>query len=1091
MEIPKQAGPAGHSSSRGKPDSAAEAPAGSRASRILPVFVLFLVSGATGLAYEVTWTRMLVRVFGTTSFAVSTVLAAYMAGFALGSYLLGKLIDRKGNPVLVYGLLELGIGVFALVFPYILGGLNPLYRVLYRGLEGSHYSLSLIRFLLCFIVLLIPTTLMGGTLPVLSRFVTRSLSDLTLRVGLLYSINTFGAVAGTFLTGFFVLPALGIRHTTFTVAGLNFAIFLAAYALSRRAEFSRAGDAGRSAEPAIPEVAASGKGERLILFAFLFTGLAALSAEVVWTRVLALVVGTTVYAFSTMLTVFLLGLALGSAVFSRVAQRTSRPRLAFGIVAAAIGFAIFAGTVIFSHLPPYYMDLYNSIGKTWNASIASQFLISLLIMVGPAFLMGGTFPLVARIYATDLAHVGGKIGTAYAYNTVGSIIGSFLGSFFLLDVLGVEKGMLFVSLVYIAVGAVLLAALSERVTLRVRSAIAVAVVAGAVAAAVVGPGWDKKLMTSGVYVYAGIYQDKAGLEDALKFREILFYDEGPGATVSVERSENVLSMKIDGKTDASTGADMINQELTAHIPMLFHPKPDTVLVIGLGSGVSLGSAGRYPVRRLECVELLENVVSAAALFNDFTYDCLDDPRVDMIMGDARNHLLLTDKKYDVIISEPTNVWVSGVGDLFDYEFFSLVRKCLKPDGVACAWFHTYHMGDLELRSGVRTFLEVFPHASLWLANESDLILVATPGPVEIDEDLVARMKQPAVAADLARVGINEPADLLSALLMTEDDLKAYSGSAPIHTDDNMLMEFSSGRRVFEATHGVHLAAIAQRFKPRRFAGLDDATNRTVELHAGAKLLAIEGTLERLGRGAAASLRYYDEAFNAVPGDPFVVLKYVEVHYQLGDAYLLAEDYENAEANYLKVTAAPRTSDTWMAYDGLGLCYLATGAPAPARDAFETAVVLNPYNTMTFLRLGDACLALADTARALFAYDESFRLGSWNFEAANNAAWLRADQGTDLDRALEIALAMTRQSKEPNHFDTLGWVYYKRGDLGRAAGALERAISLGPEAVEPLYHLALVRKAEGRTTEMEDLLRQVIRLDPDGTFGRQAGEMLVR
>jgi len=1067
-----------------------------RGPAVLPVFVLFLLSGATSLAYEVMWTRMLVRIFGTSSFAVSTVLAAYMAGLALGSYLFGRLIDRKGRPVLIYGLLELGIGVFALVFPYVLDGLNPLYRVLYRGLEGSHYSLSLIRFVLCFTVLLVPTTLMGGTLPVLSRFVTRSLSDLTLRVGLLYSTNTFGAVAGTFLTGFFVLRALGIRHATFAVAGLNFAIFLIAYALSRRAGYARGPEAGAAERGQVPATApgnkSSGKeGERLVLFAFLFTGLAALSAEVVWTRVLALVVGTTVYAFSTMLTVFLLGLAIGSAVFSRVAQRTSRPRMAFGIVALAIGISVFAGTVAFSHLPPYYMDLYNAIGKTWDASVATGFLLSLLIMIGPAFLMGGTFPLVARIYATDVAHVGGKIGTAYAYNTVGSILGSFLGSFVLLDVLGVENGMLVVALVYLAVGAAIFFALAERVPPRVRSAAAAAAVAVAIAAAVVGPGWDKKLMTSGVYVYAGMYGDRQGLEDALKFRNLLFYDEGPGATVSVEQTENVRSLRIDGKADASTGADMINQELLAHVPMLLHPRPDTVLVIGLGSGVTLGSAGKYPARRLECVELLENVVEGAALFRDFNYDCLADPRVKLIKGDARNHLLLTDKKYDVIISEPTNVWVSGVGDLFDFEFFSLARKCLKPDGVMCAWFHTYHMGERELRSGVRTFLEIFPHASLWLSNESDLILVATPGPPAIDEALVARMREPRIAADLARVGINEPADLLSALLMTEEDLRAYSGSAPIHTDDNMLMEFASGRRVFEATHGVHISAILKSFRPRRFDGLGEAANEAVVLHVGAKRLCLEGMLERLARGESGALRYYDGAFDATPRDPFVVLKYVEVHYQVGDGLLAAGNYAQAESHYLKVTSAPPVPDSWIGYDGLGLCYLATGAPAPARDAFETAVALNPYNSMTFLRLGDASLALADTARALLAYDRALDLGSWNYEAANNAAWLRAVQGKDLDRALEIALGLTRRSKEPNYFDTLGWVYYRRGDLGRAAGALERALSLGPARVESIYHLAIVRKAEGKPVEAENLLRRIIELDPEGEFGRQAEEMLVR
>lgn len=1075
-------------------------------SGILAVFGLFLLSGATGLAYEVIWTRMLVRVFGASSFAVSTVLATYMAGLAVGSYLFGRLIDRKGNPILIYGLLELGIGAFALIFPFILAGLNPLYRALYGSLEGSLYTLSLIRFLLSFAVLIIPTTLMGGTLPVLSRLVTQSLSDLTFRVGWLYAINTFGAVAGTLVTGFLLLPHLGMRATTLAVVATNVAIFVTAYLLSRKdvAQAAVAPSPDRHAQEGRREEGLEGSGvrsgrsrERIVLVAFLFTGLAALSGEVIWTRVLALVVGTTVYAFSIMLTVFLLGLAVGSAVFARIAQNIRRPRLTLGLVAAAIGLAVFAGTVAFRYLPAIYMDLYKSVGKTWQTSIGIEFLLSFAIMIVPAFLMGGTFPLVARIYATDVSHVGSRIGTAYAYNTVGSIVGSFVGSFVLLEALGVEKGMLTVSLVYLAVGALLLLLLSEGLARRLRLAWSAAVAAAAIAVALLGPGWDTKLMTSAVYVYAGVYRDRAGLEDALKFKDVLFYDEGAGATVSIERNQNVISLKIDGKVDASSGSDMINQEFLAHIPLLMHPKPDTVLVIGLGSSVTLGSAARHPVKHIDCVELLENVVTAAGFFEDIAYGCLSDPRVNLILGDGRNHVQLTRKKYDVIISEPTNVWISGVGDLFDYEFFRLARERLKPGGVMAAWFHTYHMGDAELRSGVRTFLEVFPHASLWLSNESDIILVGAlggepegvPGNAEYDESSLARMAEPEVARDLARVLVKRPADLLSALLLDEADLREYSRSARIHTDDNMLMEFNAGRRVFEATHQVHLANILERFRPRRFGRLDEATNSETRHQVEAKRLAMRGTLERFRNNLPEALRCYDGAYAAAPLDPYVASKYVEVHYQMGDALLDRGDFEGARTHYRAVAEAPLTPDTWVAYDGLGAACLAKGDYAGARVAFEAALGLNPYNSVGQMRLGDIYLAEADTVQAIAAYDKALETGPWNHEAANSAAWLRAVRGQDLDRALAMAKAITRDTQEANYFDTLGWVYYRKGDFGRAAGALERACALAPDAPEPMFHLALVEKARGRTARMKELLVKVVRIDPTGTFGDEARALL--
>jgi len=335
-------------------------------SYIAPVYILFLFSGATGLAYQVVWIRMLVRTFGATSFAISTVLAAYMAGLALGSYLFGRIIDRRGNPILLYGFLELGIGIFALLFPLILAAWHPMFRGLYMGLEGRFYLLSLIRFALAFSVLLIPSTLLGGSLPILSRYVTESLSTLTQRVGLLYSINTFGAVAGTFVTGFLLLPALGMKMTTFAAVAANVAIFLISLMLSRSQVRPAAVTGETEEEDGGPRKRTSS--ETIVLVAFLFTGLAALSAEVIWSRVLTLVVGTTVYAFTIMLTTFLLGLALGSAVFSRIAQRVSRPRTLFAVLVLLIGFVVFATIVAFGKLPIAYMLLYQGMDPPGSSS---------------------------------------------------------------------------------------------------------------------------------------------------------------------------------------------------------------------------------------------------------------------------------------------------------------------------------------------------------------------------------------------------------------------------------------------------------------------------------------------------------------------------------------------------------------------------------------------------------------------------------------------------------------------------------------------------------------------------------------------------
>jgi spermidine synthase len=1055
-------------------------------SHLIPVFMLFLFSGATGLAYEVIWTRMLVRSFGATSFAVSTVLAAYMAGMALGSYLFGRMIDRRGNPIRIYGLLELGIAIFALVFPLLVAAFGPLYRGIYPALEGRFYLLSLIRFLLTFSLLLIPTTLMGGTLPVLSRYVTRSLSNLSFRVGWLYSINTFGAVAGTFGTGFFLLPALGMRSTTYTAVAANLTIFVIALMLSRTAVKPAA--AAREERKITHGRAPSY--ERVVLVAFLFTGLAALSAEVIWARVLTLVVGTTVYAFSTMLTTFLLGLAVGSAVFARVAQRSSRPRTVFAVLVLAIGFFVFASTVAFGRLPVIYMKLYESVGTTWQNLVSVQFLLSVALMIVPTFLMGGTFPLVARIYATDLSRVGARIGTAYAFNTVGSICGSFIGSFVLLKFLGVESGMITVSVIYLAVGLVLYLAVAERVRGGLRYAGSGAIVAGAVLMMVFSPGWDRKLMTSAVYVYSPVYETAEGLREALARRQILFYDEGPGATVSVERNQNILSIRIDGKIDASSGGDMITQELISHLPLLFHPDPDTVLLIGLGSGVSLGSAQTHDIEYIECIELLDNVIDAAHFYDDITYDCMSDPRLKLVVSDGRNHVRLADRFYDVIISQPTNPWISGVGDLFTLEFFTEVRQRLKPGGVICAWFQTYHMGEPELRSTLRTFVEVFPHASLWFSNESDVILIGSSAPIAIDRGLVERMARPRVREDLARVSIDEVADILSAQLLNEQDLRTFvQGASRIHTDDNMLLEYQAGRRIAEATHVIHLSNFLAGLKPNRYEGMDETLNGMVRTRVEARQLTMKATIQRIRGDLDGARNLYDRAYSIAPQDQYVANKYAEIHLDAGDVHLVRGNLAHAMTEYQKALADTNHPDSWIAYDGIGLIHLMTGDYMRARDSFTASVARNPFSADVHFNLAETLVALGDTPAAITGYERAWELNPKDVDTANNLAWYYAAADGDLEQALELAQFAASEGGQARNYDTLGWVYFKIGDLDEAQAALEQAVAAEPERVESLYHLALVHQGKGEENRAQELLRTVIRLEPGGEFATKAGVII--
>jgi spermidine synthase len=1051
-----------------------------------PIYTLFLVSGATGLAYEVIWTRMLVRTFGATSFAVSTVLAAYMAGLALGSYLFGRLIDRRGNPVRLYGLLELGIGVFAFLFPFLVGAAHPVFKTFYAGLGGNFYLLSVARFLLVFAILLIPTTLMGGTLPILSRYVTRSLSELAGRVGLLYSINTFGAVAGTFATGFLILPALGMKMTTYAAISANLAVFVTSLLLARSSPRVEAPPEEASG-PAVPR--RSTAYEKTVLAAFFFTGLAALSAEIIWMRVLALVVGTTTYAFTTMLTSFLLGLALGSAVFARVAQQVKRPGLVFGALVGAIGFVVFGTIVAFGKLPYAYMSIFSSIQPTWLHLISLQFLLSVGLMIVPTFLMGGTFPLVARIYTKDLSRIGARIGTAYAFNTLGSICGSFLGSFVLLEVFGVQYGMVTVAVIYVAVALMLLVSLSEPIRREVRLAGSVAVVAGAVLMIALSPGWDKKLMTSGVYTYSTKYKEE-GLRQILENKTILFYDEGPGATVSVERAtDGVLSLRIDGKTDASNAEDMITQELISHLPLLLHDHPDSILIIGLGSGVSLSSALAYPVRHLECVELLENVVDGARYFDECTGDVLSDPRVSLMIGDGRNHVRLTDKKYDVIISQPTNPWISGVGDLFTVEYFREAKEHLKPGGLMTAWLALYHMGDLEVRSTLKSFVSVFPNATLWMSNEGDIVLVGSSEPLQFDEGVVRRMERPEVKRDLARVGIKDVSDILCSLLMDGEELKKYTADeARLHTDDNMLLEYYASRRMAEVTYPEHLARMLGIYRPREFPGMPPEINDEIRAKVEARRTTMMGSVERWRGNQRKMMELYKSAYRMAPTDRYVAAVYGSVHADLGDSALVRGRWDDALRDFGEALGNVEAFMAWIPKDGLGQAYLNREDYAQAARYLAEATRDNPYNPATYCFLGDALYGMGLPDSAAEAYERCLALDPGYADAANGRAWLYAEEGGDLDRARDLALTATKEA-DPNYFDTLGWVYFKRGELDAAQEAFDRSLALGPDNPETVLHLAMVEMRKGDSARARTLLARVIELNGTGELATRAGEML--
>lgn len=802
---------------------------------------LFFLSGATALVYQTLWNRELHLVFGTSTFATSTVLAAYMAGLAAGGFLMARAADRIRRPLATYGALEILIGAYAVIFPLLVQAVTPVYLEVWRALQPGPVAFGLVQFSLVGVTLLLPTAAMGATLPILARFATERLGAAGDRVGTLYAVNTAGAVFGTWGAGFVLLPAVGLWATTLLAAGANLALGLGALALDR---WARTGS-GHAADDLTEEVGELHPELVPVATVMGLAGFASLVYEVAWTRLMGLMLGASVYAFSTMLLAFLTGIALGGKIGGPLADRILRwhgqrgvlQRLA--LVEVGVGLTSYLLMYLYPELPFWYVWLFDGFGAESDPSamwILST-VLSALVMTPPAVLMGMAFPLAVRAVVTREDALGGPVGHVYAANTVGSMAGAFVAGFVLLPQIDV-KGTIYVAAFanLLAAAVLLVRATRGRVGTAARLAPLGALSLGLLFVAR-QPPWDPLLMTAGMYQYVSHFEDhsREGIERyAVGKYDLLFYDEGLSTVVTVakNRESDNIWLANNGKVDASTTTDMPTQVLCSLLPMQFAEQPKDVLVIGLASGITAGAVTLLDaVERLDIVELEPAIEQAARYFDAYNHAVLDDPRTRLVTNDGRNHLLLTPPgTYDVIVSEPSNPWITGVSNLFTREFFEMGKARLKPGGVWSQWVQMYGMDDHDLRSLLRTFASVYDHVLVYATiEESDLVLVGSDAPIRPRPELAFRlMEQPKVRKELRQVDVESPMELVAIFQFDRDRLMEVTEGAPLNTDDNMRIEYNAPRNLHRDTTGENFRfLLSSAVVP--FDVLDGDVDATVEL----------------------------------------------------------------------------------------------------------------------------------------------------------------------------------------------------------------------------------------------------------------------
>jgi len=931
----------------------------------LAITAFFLLSGATGLVYQVIWVRLLGLIVGHSVLAISTVVATFMAGLGIGARLAGGRAERSTHPLVVYGLLEVGIGVLAALSPIWLGMGTSLFHALGAGDGGAGGALSLLGVLLVAVLILLPPTLaMGATLPLLTRWYARDEQSLGLDMGWLYAINTTGAVGGAAMAGFVLLPGLGQPVTLALAAAVNVAVGLSAVWLGRQHPLAPSREPSLESAPwtegqgALSSPKAEPGDAKAVLWAFALSGAAAMVNQVAWSRSFELFVGSTTYAFSLIVCAFIAGLALGGHVFARIVDR-SRDRVAL-LASVNVGIAL-AGAVLIpllGELPLLFLRPVAALSGSFLAMQLFTFGALFAVVLLPTSLMGATYPVATRALVVEPEHAASAVGRAYGWNTAGAVLGAVCAGMVMVPWLQLRGTLWLAVSLNLAAAAVLLGP---------RRSLSYALPLLGVLGMVATPDWNPRHMNLAPHMYArDLVDDPDALRSMRDQGSVLFHEEGMGATVTVlQRPEGARVLRINGKTDASTQSDRLGQGFLGHLPMLLARERRSALMIGLGSGMSLGSVLSHPVGQLKVVELLPEVHRAAAHFDALVGGPLADSRTEVVLGDGRQVLLYGDQKYDAVISQPTNLFVSGISSLFTVEAFEAMQQALHPGGVAAVWLQGYLLPSDDFKTICRTFQEVFPEASLWNAGPFDYYLVgraAAPqgnSPTLPPTQLAERLAETAESLAGQWTGLRELVDLQRHFLLGPLALRSFVGAGLVQRDNDPFLEFSVPRGLYGGQDLLDVSALLER---RETVPIPSPIPE-FQLMLASRLKAL-GPIERAALGSDLGALLESEPGD--PGHPFLRERKARLLHEDALSRGRSGELEFAELAAREVSElAPDSLPAWRLRSFLRHLQ---GDSAGAIAMLQAAVEVQPWNVYAHLALARYLEQEGRTEEALVAYE---------------------------------------------------------------------------------------------------------------------------
>jgi spermidine synthase len=1002
------------------------------------IYFLFLFSGVASLIYQIVWVRMLTLVFGHTIYSVSIVLSAFMAGLGLGSYLWGRTIDKTGKPLLVYGKIEILIGVSAAFLSVLLSNFSPIYAWLHQLLPNFFFLIVALKTVLAFLLVLIPTIFMGATLPVMCKYFATEDANLGQQVGYLYSINTLGAAAGCLFAGYFLIGFFGVLETALVAAGINLLIGLVCIVAFKKAEPEVTCGFGLP-KPAFFSLQLDKENNLWLTISFL-CGFTALAYEVVWTRLLVFGIGSTVYSFSLMLANFLFGITVGGLLIVPFFKRKINFRLLLSLFQFGIGlyliFSLYQSNwILSSFIRPFIRE---PITDFWiNMRHASA------LMFVPTVLFGMSFPVLTYLVTKGSKDIGESLGAVYGMNTLGGIIGSIIAGYLLLPSLGSQQTLACLAMLNLLSG-ILLFATSSLFTGFIRKGAAISLSCALFLFVLKMPNDLLK------EIFLRDTQGKVNPE------QLIYLDEGLTTTVAVLKDDNgeynSKGLILNG---INMSANLMNARkymtLLSYIPILLTENPKDVLVICFGTGQTAGAAGAYPgINLVDVVDISPGVFKAGKFFKATNHNVINNPKVNKIIQDGRQHLLTTSTTYDVITAEPPPPNSAGSVNLYTREYYELTKQALKPGGIVSQWIPLHSQNETHVYQSFRTFYDSFPYVMAWYPVRKELILIGSNQPINLDfQGIEQRLQNSVINKTMSDIGFGTPYSFLGSIWFLKKDLKNLGSNQYVISDNNPSLEFFLT-------------------DPRNFSG--DGIIKIIESRSPFEDIWGEITQSSYFLSKTQKVTFKKHWDNRLKADN------AETNFKRGTE--LQGNGKNSEAIDHYKMAIKIKPDYPLAQNNLGIALVAEGKIEEAIAHYKIAIKIKPDYALAQNNLGAALSQIGKTGEAISHYKMAIELNPDNAKAQSNLGAVLVAEGKIEEAIAHYKMAIKLNPDFAQAHYNLGNALSAEGKNEEAIPHYKMAIKLKPDYANAHYNLGNALVAEEKNEKAISHYKMVIKISPD-------------